>query len=185
MGKDSTSKTSLSLVLCLSLSLFSFSLPLYHFLFLFPSTPFELISSRILSQQRIWLSVLVRKLRFGLRTLVVEVANSFDAIVRSSASEFIELFVGVGASRVRDIFKQAKEKAPAVEIERSLQGLPGACCEKPCKIRHLLASRLRASSSSMRSMPLDASEVHSRTCLVGLSLWTFLWTLPSFGPIFI
>ena len=31
--------------------------------------------------------------------------------IQSSASEFIELFVGVGASRVRDIFKQAKEKA--------------------------------------------------------------------------
>merc|ERR1712207_66508 len=30
--------------------------------------------------------------------------------IQSSASEFIELFVGVGASRVRDIFKQAKEK---------------------------------------------------------------------------
>lgn len=29
--------------------------------------------------------------------------------IQSSASEFIELFVGVGASRVRDIFKQAKE----------------------------------------------------------------------------
>merc|ERR1719203_803070 len=34
--------------------------------------------------------------------------------VQSSASEFLELFVGVGASRVRDIFKQAKEKAPCI-----------------------------------------------------------------------
>lgn len=34
--------------------------------------------------------------------------------IQSSASEFIELFVGVGASRVRDIFKQAKEKAPCI-----------------------------------------------------------------------
>ncbi|MFW2132392.1 ATP-dependent zinc metalloprotease FtsH [Ectothiorhodospira haloalkaliphila] len=31
-----------------------------------------------------------------------------------SGSEFIEMFVGVGASRVRDLFKQAKEQAPAV-----------------------------------------------------------------------
>ncbi len=31
-----------------------------------------------------------------------------------SGSEFIEMFVGVGASRVRDLFKKAKEQAPAV-----------------------------------------------------------------------
>jgi cell division protease FtsH len=31
-----------------------------------------------------------------------------------SGSDFMELFVGVGASRVRNLFKQAKEKAPAI-----------------------------------------------------------------------
>ncbi|HBI50804.1 MAG TPA: cell division protein FtsH [Candidatus Moranbacteria bacterium] len=31
-----------------------------------------------------------------------------------SGSEFVEMFVGVGASRVRDLFKQAKKSAPAI-----------------------------------------------------------------------
>ena len=31
-----------------------------------------------------------------------------------SGSEFVEMFVGMGASKVRDLFKQAKEKAPCI-----------------------------------------------------------------------
>ena len=31
-----------------------------------------------------------------------------------SGSDFVEMFVGVGASRVRDLFKQAKSKSPSI-----------------------------------------------------------------------
>ena len=31
-----------------------------------------------------------------------------------SGSDFVEMFVGVGASRVRDLFEKAKEKAPSI-----------------------------------------------------------------------
>ncbi len=45
------------------------------------------------------------------RALAGEAQVPFFSI---SASEFVELFVGVGASRVRDLFAQAKEAAPAI-----------------------------------------------------------------------
>jgi cell division protease FtsH len=31
-----------------------------------------------------------------------------------SGSDFVEMFVGVGAARVRDLFKEAKAKAPCI-----------------------------------------------------------------------
>ncbi|MEB3214109.1 MAG: ATP-dependent zinc metalloprotease FtsH [Leptolyngbyaceae bacterium] len=40
-----------------------------------------------------------------------------------SGSEFIELFVGVGASRVRDLFEQAKKKAPCIVFIDELDAL--------------------------------------------------------------
>ncbi|MFA8451376.1 MAG: ATP-dependent zinc metalloprotease FtsH [Bacteroidales bacterium] len=64
-----------------------------------------------------------------------------------SGSDFVEIFVGVGASRVRDLFKQAKEKAPCIifidEIDaigksRAGQGSMGGHDERESTLNQLL-----------------------------------------------
>ena len=42
---------------------------------------------------------------------------------RISGSDFVEMFVGVGAARVRDLFKQAREKAPCIVFVDELDAI--------------------------------------------------------------
>ena len=64
-----------------------------------------------------------------------------------AASEFVEMFVGVGASRVRDLFKKAKDNAPAIifvdEIDavgrRRGTGLGGGHDEREQTLNQLLS----------------------------------------------
>ena len=62
-----------------------------------------------------------------------------------SGSEFVEMFVGMGASKVRDLFKQAKEKAPCIvfideidAIGKKRDGQVGANDEREQTLNQLL-----------------------------------------------
>ena len=63
-----------------------------------------------------------------------------------SGSEFVEMFVGMGAAKVRDLFKQAKEKAPCIvfidEIDtigkKRDNGMPGGNDEREQTLNQLL-----------------------------------------------
>jgi len=51
----------------------------------------------------------------GKTLLAKAVAGEADVpFISCSASEFVELYVGMGASRVRDLFARAKREAPAI-----------------------------------------------------------------------
>ena len=83
----------------------------------------------------------------GKTLLAQAVAGEADVPFFSiSGSEFVEMFVGVGAAKVRDLFRQAAEKAPCIvfideidTIGKKRDGQSGSNDEREQTLNQLLA----------------------------------------------
>ncbi len=104
-----------------------------------------------------------------------------------SGSEFVEMFVGVGAARIRDLFQQAEAKAPAsssstsstrsAKSDRRVRSAATKSASRRsinCSPRWTASTRARASSSWRRPTVRRCST--RRCCAPGGSTARFWWT---------
>ena len=85
---------------------------------------------------------------------------------RLSASEFIEMIVGVGASRVRDLFEQAKEAAPCDHLHRRARRDRPRARQRQARSAATTSASRRSTRSSPRwtaSTPSTASSCSAAT----------------------
>ena len=109
----------------------------------------------------------------GKTLLAKAVAGEADVPFFSmSGSDFVEMFVGVGASRVRDLFRQAKEKAPCIVFIDEIDAVGRARGNRPTWVA---TTSVKAPSTSCSprwtaSGPIAVSS--SSRPLTGLTFWT-------------
>ncbi|MDR1274230.1 MAG: ATP-dependent zinc metalloprotease FtsH [Odoribacteraceae bacterium] len=80
-----------------------------------------------------------------------------------SGSDFVEMFVGVGASRVRDLFKQAKEKAPCIVFIDEIDAIGRARGKSP----NMGANDERENTLNQLLTEMDGFETNSGVIIIG------------------
>ena len=95
-----------------------------------------------------------------------------------SGSDFVEMYVGVGASRVRDLFEQAKKVAPAIAARASAAATTSASRRSTsCSSKWTASVRIRASSSwRRRTAPTSSTP---RCCARAASTVRSTWGFPT------
>jgi len=97
-----------------------------------------------------------------------------------SGSDFVEMFVGVGASRVRDLFKQAKEKSPCIIFVNTLNQLltemngfgdnSGVIILAATNRAEILDKALMRAGRFDRQVHVELPELHDRVAIFNVHL---------------
>jgi cell division protease FtsH len=94
-----------------------------------------------------------------------------------SGSEFVEMFVGVGAARVRDLFDQAKQRSPCIIFVDELDAIGKSRSAGPV----FFSNDEREQTLNQLLVEMDGFDSSNAVIIIAATIRLRCWTLRCFG----